>query len=250
MLIILTLYLVLVWLLFSRLKLLRWSWFSGTVAVLVGVFILAVFMAMFNYLTPSGKFVIISRVAEITPNVSGTVQTLPVKTNVPVKAGTILFQIDPAPFQYKVRQLSASLAGSKQQVLQLKASYDQATANVTALQAQLSFHQQRLKDTQKLLQEGAATPYREQDMQDQVNTTASQLQAALAAQLNAKLAMDFGDRRREHHRGANPGSARDRQMGVGADDNRSARRGLCEHDGARCRRPGAANPLGDVIHRS
>jgi multidrug resistance efflux pump len=190
MLIILALYAVLIWLVFSRLKLVRLNWGTGTVAAFAGALILAIFLGMFNYLTPSGKFVIISRVAEITPNVSGTVLAIPVKTNVPVKTGTVLFQIDKAPFQSKVRQLDASLAGSKQQALQLKASYEQATANVAALDAQLRFHQQRLKDTQQLLQEGAATQYREQDVQDQVNTTAGQLQAAIAVQLNAKLAMD------------------------------------------------------------
>jgi multidrug resistance efflux pump len=130
MLIILTLYLVLVWLIFSKLKLIRWGWASGTVAVLIGAFILAVFLAMFNYLTPSGSFVVISRVVEVAPNVSGQVTAIPVQSNVPVKAGGTLFRIDAAPFQYKVDQLEASLAGAKQQVLQLKANYEQAAANV------------------------------------------------------------------------------------------------------------------------
>ena len=73
MLIILTLYAVLVWLIFSKLKLVRWGWVSGTVAVLGGAFILAVFLAMFNYLTPSGSFTVVSRVTEVMPNVSGQV---------------------------------------------------------------------------------------------------------------------------------------------------------------------------------
>ena len=59
MLIILTVYLVLVWLVFSRLKLIRWGWVSGSLAVLIGAFILAVFMAMFiladNFLYQSKK---------------------------------------------------------------------------------------------------------------------------------------------------------------------------------------------------
>src|SRR5213593_3157111 len=109
MLIILSLYLVLLWLVFSKLKLVKWGWASGTVAVLGGAFILAVFLAMFNYLTPSGSFTIVSRVVEVTPNVSGEVISIPVKTNVPVKAGTVLFEIDQAPFQAKVNQLEASL---------------------------------------------------------------------------------------------------------------------------------------------
>jgi multidrug resistance efflux pump len=112
MLIILTLYAVLVWLVFSKLKLLTWGWVSGAVVVLIGGFILAVFLALFNYLTPAGRFVIVARVAEVTPNVSGQVVGIPVKPNVPVKAGAVLFQIDLAPFRYKVSQLEAALVQS------------------------------------------------------------------------------------------------------------------------------------------
>ena len=99
MLIVLCLYLFLVWLVFSKLKLLKWGWGAGTVTLLVGAFILAVFLAMFNYLTPSGSLTVISRIVEVTPNVSGQIVSIPVKTNLPVKVGTTLFQIDQAPFQ-------------------------------------------------------------------------------------------------------------------------------------------------------
>jgi multidrug resistance efflux pump len=190
MVIILCLYLVLVWLVFSKLKLVRWGWGSGIVAGLGGAFILAVFLAMFNYLTPSGSFVVVSRVAEVTPNVSGQVVAIPVKPNVAVKAGTILFQIDPAPFQYKVNQLDASLVQARQQAQQLKANYEQASANVDGLTKQLAFHTQRLADFEKLSREGAQPKFRLQDTQVQYETVQYQLQAAKAAQSSAKLAMD------------------------------------------------------------
>jgi multidrug resistance efflux pump len=84
-LIILLLYLVGLWLVFSKFKLVRWGWASGTVAVLVGAFILAIFLALFNYLTPSGRVTVGGRVAEVTPNVTGQIVSIPVKPNVPVK---------------------------------------------------------------------------------------------------------------------------------------------------------------------
>ncbi|MFY9838363.1 MAG: HlyD family secretion protein, partial [Xanthobacteraceae bacterium] len=65
MVIILITYLVLAWLVFWKFKLVKLGWLSGTVTVLIGAFILAVFLGMFNYLTPSGSFVIVSRVVEI-----------------------------------------------------------------------------------------------------------------------------------------------------------------------------------------
>jgi multidrug resistance efflux pump len=190
MLIILTLYLVLAWLIIFKFRLIKWGWVSGTVAGLIGAFILAVFLAMFNYLTPSGKFVIVSRVVEVTPNVSGQVLAIPVEPDVPVRAGTVLFQIDPQPFQFKVRQLEASFAQAQQQARQLKASYEQASANVEGLTAQLAYNSKRLADVQKLTTEGANTEFKEQDNQVQVETVNYQLQAAKAAQVNAKLAMD------------------------------------------------------------
>jgi multidrug resistance efflux pump len=190
MLIILCLYVVLVWLVFSRLKLVQWGWVSGTVAVLVGGFILAVFLAMFNYLTPSGAIAVGSRVVEVTPNVSGQVIAIPVQPNVPVKSGTLLFQIERAPFEYKVKQLEASLVQAKQQAQQLKASYEQASANVEGLTKQVAYNAKRLADISKLSGEMAQTEFKEQDTQVQYETVYAQLQAAKAAQLSAKLALD------------------------------------------------------------
>jgi multidrug resistance efflux pump len=112
-LIILVLYLVLVWLVFPKFKLVRLGWFSGTVAALIGIFILSVFVALLNNLAPSGRITISSRVIEVMPNVSGEVIAIPVKPNVPVKAGAVLFQIDPAPYQYKVTQLEAALVAAQ-----------------------------------------------------------------------------------------------------------------------------------------
>ena len=190
MLIIVCLYLVLVWLVFSKFKLLKWGWGAGSVTVLVGALILAAFMALFNYLTPSGSLTVVSRVVEVTPNVSGQVVSIPVKTNVPVKAGTILFQIDQSPFQAKVKQLDASLAQARQQAKQLASNYEEATANVEALAAQLAYNRKRMSDIEKLTGEEAQSVFKMQDTQVQYETVNYQLRAAKAAQATAKLAMD------------------------------------------------------------
>ena len=73
---------------------------------------------------------------------------------------------------------------------QLKANYEQAGANVEGLAAQLAYNTKRLADVQKLTAEGANTEFKEQDNQVQYETVNYQLQAAKAAQINAKLAMD------------------------------------------------------------
>ncbi len=190
MLIILCLYLIGVWAIFSKFKLLRWGWASGVVTVLVGAFIVATFLVLFNYLTPSGRLTVAGRVVEVTPNVSGQITAIPVKPNVPVKAGEVLFQIHPAPFQYKVRQLEASLAGARQQVEILKENYLQATANVIGLTAQVAFNEKRLADIQELVADNANTQFQAQDRRNAYETVLAQLNAAKAAQQSAKLARD------------------------------------------------------------
>jgi multidrug resistance efflux pump len=190
MVIIVVLYLLLLWLLFSKLKLVRLGWVSGIIAGLIGALILAVFLGLLNYLAPSGRLTVAGRVVEVIPNVAGQVIAIPVKPNVPVKAGDVLFQIDPAPYRFKVTQGEAALAASKQQAQQLKANYEQASATVDGLVTQLAYNTKRLSDMQTLARNQAATEFREQDSQVQQETVAAQLQAAKAAQLSAKLALD------------------------------------------------------------
>jgi hypothetical protein len=56
---------------FRNLNAVRWGWASGTMAVLVGASILAIFLALLKYLTPSGRVTVAGRVVEVTPNVTG-----------------------------------------------------------------------------------------------------------------------------------------------------------------------------------
>jgi multidrug resistance efflux pump len=158
--------------------------------VFIGVFILATFLALFNYLTPAGKVTVTGRVVEVTPNVTGQIVAIPVKPNVPVKADDVLFQIDPAPYKFKVTQLQASLAAARQKTAILKSNYEQATANVGGIDAQVKYNAKRLDDIQKLYASGANTEFKEQDTQVQLETVTAQLNVAKATQQSAKLALN------------------------------------------------------------
>ncbi len=249
MVIILCLYLVALWAVFSKFKLVRWGWLSGTVSIAVGGFILATFLALFNYLTPSGRVTVTGRVVEVTPNVTGQIVAIPVRPNVPVKANDVLFQIDPAPFQYKVTQLQASLAAAKQQVEILKSNYEQATANVSGLTTQVAFNKQRNADIQKLAAEDANTQFQAQDNQNQYETALAQLNSAKAAQQSAKLAMD------SEIGGVNTTVAQlqaqleNANWELSQSDGSRAGRWLCHRCRIGGRRPRTAGALGDVVHR-
>lgn len=182
-------YLVLVWLVFYKYKWVHLNWATGSVAALAGLFILGLFLALLNYLTPSGRIVVAGPVVEVTPNVTGEITAIPVKINVPVKKGTVLFQIDPAPFKYKTVQAEAALVQAKQQADTLKANYQQATANVEGASSELSFKKQRLTDIEKLVVEGADPQFKLQDLRDEVAALTAKFEVAKAAQQSAKLAL-------------------------------------------------------------
>jgi RND family efflux transporter MFP subunit len=147
MLIVALLYAILVWLIFFKLRWLRWGWDTGTVTVILGMLLCTVFVGLLSYLVPTGRVTVISRVVEVTPNVSGQITEISVPPNQLVKSGTILFRIDPTPYEAQVRTIEAQLKFqmlrlSQMQQLQASSSgrafdVEQRQAEVDQLQAQL-----------------------------------------------------------------------------------------------------------------
>ena len=139
----------------------KFGWVSGTIAGLGGAFILAVFLALFNYLTPSGTVTIVSRVTEVMPKCIGADHRNPrAAERARESRKCFVSNSDPEPFQYKVNQLQASLAQAKQQVKQLQASYEQATANVEGLAKQVAFYTKRLADYEQMVAHQAQSEFR------------------------------------------------------------------------------------------
>ena len=189
MLIIAIVYIAAAWLVFFKFKLLPWNWPWRIVTALLGCALLAVFVGLLNTLTPSGRIAVVGRVVEVTPNVAGTVTSIPVEPNVLVKAGTVLFQIDPAPYQAKVKQLQAAVAEARQKVEQLKAQVDLAVADVKGVGSQMDYAEKRRDDVERLAKTGATTQFALQDAVTKVDVLTAQSQAASAREINARLAL-------------------------------------------------------------
>jgi multidrug resistance efflux pump len=189
MVIIALLYIGLAWLVFFRLRLLPWNWPWRIVSLIVGVAILAVFVALLNTLTPSGRIAVIGRVVEVTPNVAGQVTDIDVQPNVLVKAGAVLFRIERAPYEHKVKQLQAALAEARQKVEQLKSNVDLAAADADAIAAQLDYAGKRRDAQQKLVQTSATSRLSADDAAAQFDVFTAQFVAAKARETNAKLAL-------------------------------------------------------------
>ena len=116
---------------------------SLSTAVLGGIFGITLLLLIMNYNHPfTTNARIYFPVTPILATVKGRVVEVPVQSNTPLKEGDVLFRVDPKPFQYVVDGKKAALAEAEQNVDQLKASLDQATAAVGKADAQLQLAQQ------------------------------------------------------------------------------------------------------------
>ncbi|EEE46911.1 HlyD family secretion protein [Roseibium alexandrii] len=95
------------------------------------VLLLVVLFIPMQWGAPSGPIRSYTSVIEIVPNVSGQVTDVPVQPLMLVEEGTVLFKIDPEPFEAAVSRSRAALAEAKQAVPQLEASFGAAEASVS-----------------------------------------------------------------------------------------------------------------------
>src|ERR1700756_5457535 len=104
----------------------QWSLATAALGGIIGIALLLLFMNYNHPFTSNAR--IYFAVTPILPSVKGRVIEIPVTANRPLKPGDELFRIDPKPYQYIVDQKAASLAEAEQNVKQLKAALDDASA--------------------------------------------------------------------------------------------------------------------------
>jgi multidrug resistance efflux pump len=132
-------YIIFVWLVFFRLKLLKFNMMWGFVSGSVGIHLLLIFVVGLRFVTPySTDAKVIQHTIQLIPRLPEPtlVTKVCVETNVPVKKGDKLFEFDRRPYEYKVNAVRAQLAAAEQHVLELKAQYDAATSAVAQARAQ------------------------------------------------------------------------------------------------------------------
>jgi multidrug resistance efflux pump len=127
-------------------------------------------------------------VTPILAGVRGRVVEVPVEANVPLKEGDVLFSVDRRPFEYAVEQKQAMLAEAQQNVQQLKASLDQATAETQRVDAQVKLAQENYDRQSKLFEERVVSKATLDTFARNIETATQSLNASRAAEERARLA--------------------------------------------------------------
>lgn len=145
----------------------------------VGVFLAAAavfYLSGGRYVTSDDTYVHANKLM-VSTDVSGLVQTVNVKEGQQVKAGDILFTLDPKPFEIALENAQAALVGAAQDAESTRALYRADIAQAAAQQAQVNVNQQTFNRYQALQKQNAIAAM-------QVDTARAALlsaQASLAA---------------------------------------------------------------------
>src|SRR6187397_5912 len=109
-------YAVAVWLVFFRLRWLKFSIAWGVVSVFFGLHLLLIFMIGLRFVAPmSTEARIVQHTVQLVPRLPEPtlVTDVLVEPNVPIRKGQPLFQFDRRPYEARVRQLDAELAAAQ-----------------------------------------------------------------------------------------------------------------------------------------
>lgn len=141
----------------------------GRLWLMMSVPLLIAAVGLFFWLT-SGKTVstdnalIDAPVVSIAPEVSGRIVEVAVRENQIVKAGDLLFKIDPAPYRIALLQADAALANAKVQVAQLQgtaaarnADIGSKSADIASAAADVALAQETLNRQEALMRQGFTT---------------------------------------------------------------------------------------------
>ena len=134
-----------------KFRIVPWNTFwKVSPAIVLALLLFGLFIPM-GWGAPQGSAVVIRNSVAIVPDVAGEVVDVPVQANTPIKAGDVLFKIDPVPYQSQLDALSAQLkleqtrleetsqlargnAGRVYDVEQRQASVDQLKAQIAGAQ--------------------------------------------------------------------------------------------------------------------
>ena len=91
--------------------------------ILLLILNLALFIPM-GWGAPQGPALVFRNAVSIVPDVAGEVTEVAVTANTPLKAGDVLFKIDPAPYDAQVKSISAQLKLSATRLSQMTQLYE------------------------------------------------------------------------------------------------------------------------------
>jgi membrane fusion protein (multidrug efflux system) len=132
-------------------------------------------------------------IVAVSAQVNGPVSAVEVKNGDQVKAGQVLYRIDPAPFQVALEEAEARLAAARLQTNQLRTQAAGTTSDIVGADADLEIKRRALSRQAALLKQGFTTRTDYDDAMADVRKAETVLAEARARSANAGAALAPGE---------------------------------------------------------
>lgn len=142
-------------------------------------------------------------VVSVSADVSGRIVAVAVHENQQVKAGDLLFEVDPEPYRVALAQADAAIAAAQVNVGELSTIYRGTGADITKARADIGFAQKEYERQRELAASGFTTKARLESAYHALEVAQASLSSAQADAAEARSAMATGGQ----VPGVNPGLA-------------------------------------------
>ncbi len=162
-----------------------------SVPLLMAVGAVGYYLANDQYVSTDNAYVQQDKVA-VAAEVTGPVIDVRVRENQQVKAGDLLFRIDPAPFRIALAQADAAIAGAQVNLTELQTEYGATSVDITRATDSVRFYEQEYQRQAALMQNGFTTRARLQAAEHALNEARSALANARAEAGKAQSKLSTG----------------------------------------------------------
>ncbi|HEY9090550.1 HlyD family secretion protein [Parasphingorhabdus sp.] len=131
-------------------------------------------------------------IVSVSAEVGGKIIKVAVGENQKVKAGDLLFAIDPAPFELAVAQSKAQIAAAQVEVQNLETDYQVSGVDIEVARQDIAFAQSNYQRQAALMDKGFTTRARLDAAQHEVDLARAKLNSALADVQTAKSRLSTG----------------------------------------------------------
>ena len=170
---------------FARLALL------GSVPILLAVGATAYYIANDHYVSTDNAYVQQDKVS-ISAEVGGRIIDVAVHENDVVKAGDLLFRIDPAPYRIAIEQADATIAAAQVRVSSLQTEYQTTGVDIESAREDVAFYEKEYQRQSALMQDGFTTRARLQAAEHALSDARSRVASAQANATKARAALATG----------------------------------------------------------
>jgi membrane fusion protein, multidrug efflux system len=146
------------------------------------------YIANDHYVSTDNAYVRQDKVS-VSAEVGGRIVEIGVKENQPVKAGQLLFRVDPEPFRIAMAQADATIAAAQVRVVGMETEYQTTGVDIDSAREDVQFFTEEYRRQSELMEKGFTTRARLQAAEHALSEARSKLAGAQGDAIKARAAL-------------------------------------------------------------